>query len=482
MRIPFGEWLPDLGSLDNPGCLVARNVVPFAGGYYPFPSAQVVSDDIAKYARGAISATASTGTSYNIAGDETKLYSLASGTWGDVTRAGGDYACDDEDVWDFAKFGDVVIATNGADEVQAITLGSSNFDDLAGSPPKAKCVAVIGDFVMLGNLESAPTSVRWSGFGDETQWATNPATQSDAQEIAGNYGPIRRIIGGAAGYIFHERGVTKATRVGPPEVFAFHQVERVHGAISHGAVCDAGNAIFYISQDDFYLLTDNGAQNIGANKIAKTFFADLQANYAYRISSAVDIVRSLAMWAYPGAGSFEGQPNKIIVYHWPSGRWAQAEIEVNSLYTFLSPGYTLDGLDALASSMGDLVAPLDSPVYQGGKLSVAGFNTANETVSFEGSPLDATIETTEVEPNPGGTGFLNEAQAIIEGAATITVEHGTRYLMSELPTYAAGVPVNAAGKFDLRKEARFHRLRCNLSGTWDKATEIRAVGKVGGKR
>lgn len=485
MKIQLGEWLPDLGDTNNPGALIAHNVIPSADGYRPFPSLQTISTGaLNAYARGAISIKSSGGTSYVYAGSASKLYVLSTAAWTDVTRSsGGNYATATEDAWEFVQWGEMVIATNYTDDVQQITLGGANFAALSGSPPKARHIAVVRDFVVLANINDGTErtrTIRWSGFGDETKWTTNPANQSDAQELPGG-GRIVRVIGGERGVIFSEYGITEMVYEGPPTVFRFNAISTEKGALSPGSVIDAGDgAIFFIGLDDFYVMSGNQIQSIGANKVARTFFEDLAPNYTYRINGAIDKRRSLVVWAYPGQQSASGQPNKVIFYHWPTGKWATADAEVNALYSFLSPGYTLDTLDTLSSSLDALDASLDSPAYQGGALSLGAFNGTHYGVTFTGEPLTARIDTTEVQIEDSLI-QISEAFPVIQGGTT-TIEHGHRYLPASSVTWETAVSQNSAGGYPLRKINRFHRLRLNISGQWTKAKEVQANVIPAGKR
>ena len=46
LKALFGEWLPDLPDLDNPGLTEANNVIPSDGGYKPFRPLTSLSDPV----------------------------------------------------------------------------------------------------------------------------------------------------------------------------------------------------------------------------------------------------------------------------------------------------------------------------------------------------------------------------------------------------------------------------------------------------
>src|SRR5438093_60110 len=101
--LPFGEWLPDLPTLGNPGAKVAKNVIPDTRSYLPFPQLHQYSTSMANRVRGALIARDTAGNYYNYAGDTTRLYSLSNVVWQNVTRLSGDYNTSDEDYWEFTQ-------------------------------------------------------------------------------------------------------------------------------------------------------------------------------------------------------------------------------------------------------------------------------------------------------------------------------------------------------------------------------------------
>src|SRR5687768_2583196 len=95
--IPFGEWLPDLPDLANPGATVAKTVVPDAGSYRSFPKLNTYSDSIGGVCIGAIVARDNAGNYYNYVGDASAIYVNNARSWSSVTRLSGSYNTPSED-------------------------------------------------------------------------------------------------------------------------------------------------------------------------------------------------------------------------------------------------------------------------------------------------------------------------------------------------------------------------------------------------
>ena len=486
--IPFAEWLPDLPDYKNPGATVAKNVVPLAMSYGQVRSKSAVSSALGAYARGGIGVRDSAGDSYLYVGTGVGLYQLnASNAWDDVTNTGGAYTTASDGGWEFAKWGEKIIATNFADNPQIITIGGANFADLSGSPPKARHVAVVGNFVVLGNTYDAvdfnvPNRVRWSAIEDEAGWTTG-TSQSDYQDLLGGGGWVQRIIGGEYGLVFQERSIWRMTYVGTPTVFQFDNIEPELGTRAAGSVIQYGRRVFYLGQDGFYMLMD-GTQSmpISANKVSQWFFDDLDSTYEYRISAAVDPEQTLVYWSYPGTGNTAGTPNKLIVYNWTTQRWSYVEIETETLVQMQSYGYTLEDLDAFGD-LDTLPFSLDSRVWNGGSFALGLFSTDHKLAYMAGTALSAVIETGEVQFFPGRKSLLCCARPIVEGSsATATVQIGTRDTLSGSVSWTSAASLSADGKASVRAGARYHRIRCNISGGFDHAQGVEFDAKQAGRR
>jgi len=354
MMVPVGELLSDLPPLENTGALVANNVIPAARSYRPLKALGTVGGALTARAQGAFTARSAALVLGNFAGDVAKLYKYNGSTevWDDVTRsAGGAYTTAATDVWNFTQFGDVVIAVNGTDAIQEYTLGSSTlFAALGGSPPVAKYITVIKDFVIIGNIASAGNRVRWSATGNAASWAVSAATQADLQDLYIG-GQVQGLVGGEFGVVFQENAIRRMTYVGSPIIFQFDEVSRDLGCDLPGSIASYQNVAFFHSADGFKsIIGGSQIQDIGANKIDRTFAMDLDIANASRVTSTIDRQNKLYIVSYPGVGNTGGTPNRLAIYNFQTGWWAFADVEAELIYSAAQQtGYTLDTLDDISS-------------------------------------------------------------------------------------------------------------------------------------
>jgi hypothetical protein len=490
IQLNFGEWLPDLPDLDNPGCTVAQNVIPAGNSYQPFPTSGVYSNGLDSECKGAVAAKDNDGNTLNFAATKTKLYKLLNGTFSDVSKPGGYLTAQDER-WTFARFDNRVIASNFADPIQSLTFGGSAFADLSASAPKARHLTTARNFLIAGNTFDSvdglvPHRVRWSAYQDPTDWVVSPSTQADYNDLEPDNGWIQGITGGEYCTIFQERAITRMSYVGSPVIWRFDIVESGRGTQSPGSIVKVGNLIFYLGSDGFYAFNGQSSTSISENKVSKYFVNDMDFTYTSSISATVDYNRQVIYWLYPGSGNVAGRGNKIIMFNYGTNstkRWSYAsDIDLEILFTSLSEGYTLDGLDAVSPILDDLPFSLDSRAWTGDNFVLSAFNSDHRMINFDSNDdMTALLETAEKQLIPGSLAELSLIRPVISGNGTVTLNIGTRNLQSESVSYTSAIPPNSTGDCDARANARFHRIRASISGGFDDAIGVQLldVSKTG---
>lgn len=486
--INFGEYLPDMPPLDNPGLLDARNVFPGSTGYRPVPAATPYSTNtLDTRPQGAFSVTDNTPNAqiYTFVGTSDKLYQLDINSWTNVSKGGG-YATTEEDDWEFVHWGNDVIATNFSDEIQSITFGDSNFADLSGDAPKAAHITTVKDFLVVGNTYDSsdgyqPQRVRWAGIGSSTSWNVSATTQADFQDLKNDGGAIQKIIGGEFGLIFQKSAITRMSYIGSPLIFQFDLLESQRGVLSPGSVIKVGNDVYYLGQDGFFVFGRDPARPtstqrsfpIGDGKIDETFFNEVDFTYINRMSVALYPLENVIVWSYVSIQATGGMPDTLLFYNYSPNattKWSYAKIDNFLVLNPIAHGYTLDGLDVVTTNLDELPYSLDSHVWQG-TTEVLGTIDSNLGLSLlNGDPLDATIQTGEAWlQSPSRTYISLIRPHIDQCSGAITAQIGTRNLESESASYGAISTLNVAGEIPVRANARFMRAKFNITGNFNVA-------------
>ena len=482
--LSFGEWMPDMPDIANPGVTLAQNVIPHVGGYRQFSALATNSSALTTAAIGAASFSDDSGNTESYAGITQKLYRLQDATWAD--KSGATYATGNEGYWEFLKWGQGVIATNFADPVQYKTMGAgTNFADLSGSPPKAYHIGAVQNIVVLGNINDGThyaDTIAWSGFNAETNWGNpNPATQSDRQKLAGDGGDVQAILGGDVGVIFTERSIWTMEYVGPPLIFQLKEVSVGVGTPAPRTCVRHGNSVFFYGEDGFYRYDiGRGLTQIGHSKVNLWFADRVSKDNYHKITAAIDVPNSKVAWGYPTGG---GNPDEILFYDWQTDQWSYAEQDHEVLFLGRAQGVTLAGLDAYGN-LDTLTLSFDADAWKGGALALYGFFTDHKSGVFNGAAKTARIETQELASPDGQKLLLNEVRPLVQGVGTgtNTVYLGTRNVLDENYAFGSGVTANAIGSHPVRSSARYHRIRCDIAGGFQRAIGVRVNAIPNGER
>lgn len=466
-RALLGEWKPDQPPHLTDTLTIARNTYASANGYRPVKAPSQIADALTGEFKGGGSFVATDGTARLIAGDVTDLYSLSGGIW---TSLLGSLSV--ATFWQFAQFGNEVIAVNGGAPV-SVDLSANTAAALSGSPPTADLVAITGDFVVLGRTDGNVIEVSWSGQGNSAQWGG--AGFSGSQPLR-NGGQIMGLAGGETVLILQRFGMTRMTFTGSQDnPFQFDTVSTNYGCAAEKSVAQAGDLVFCWSDRGFIQIQAGGITPIGSEKVDRTFretysLADMENMWA-----SVDPERTLVIWVMPG---------RVWCYNWALQKWTDWEIPITAAFASFSESTTLEELEALYGTVDDVPGTTDDPLWQGGdpRLTIVGFDGAFSVLG--GANLEATFGLPHLEPAHGRTSRVRTARPITDAIDGISL---TLYYSQRLGNFPSGViytelrdngdmPVRVAGRY-IRPELKI------VAGTdWQYAQGVELQFEAGGRR
>lgn len=505
--LEFGEYMPDLPPLLNPGLTRAEGIIPLERGYGPIPQLSILtSTGMDNRAQGIVGARAvdAVGTTYIYTGDSTKLYVVSGSSFTDVS--GAVYTTPSDGRWEFAQWGNQIIATNFSDVVQQITIGGANFAALGGSPPKARHVAAVDNFLVLGNLDDGtdrPQGIAWSDRGDITNWSTG---LSDLQDLQNNGGWVQGIVGGDFGIIFQEYMITRMSYIGAPFTFQLDTVEQERGALAVGSILPVGRNIAYLAADGFFMFDGAQSHPIGDGKLDEAVLGEdgplaINRNYLDRVYSCNYPAEKICVWSYSSAQADPSGINDVMLFYnyapQSKTRWSvlrtnttdaiagTTDINHYVLGAPLSTGYTLDGLDAVSTNIDALPeAPpndisLDSPFWTGQQRALGVINSDNKLAFFDDTTYyDAFIETGEHQLNPPNRTSITMIRPFVntpDGSSTITVAMSARNTEQVTASFSNTVALNSSGFANVRSNGRFQRAQVIITGGFVHAEGIDVI-------
>lgn len=363
-----------------------------------------------------------------------------------------------ESQWQFAQFGNLVLATQKNVGLQVYNLASSSaFADCSGSPPQASYISVVGRFLVLSGLLSNPFRIHWSGLNDTTNW-TSGVGSSDFQDFPDG-GIVRGVAGGEAGIVFQDQAIRRMSYVpGSPLIFQIDRIAQDKGLFAPYSIVRAGDLIFFHSAHGFQKIVPGGVpEQIGRERVDRTFFDDLDKAEPRMFIGASDPRSTRAFWAYKSTSGSTGLYDKIIGYDYALDRWFPISMSGEYLLGMSQPGITLENLDAISPSLDDLGASLDSFAVSTQPL-IAQFSSAHRMGFFSGLNLEATLETAEQGTDLNRVRF--KGFKCVTDAPTVYGSLKYREKQSETPTTLAEVSINSrTDRCDFMRSSRYGRYK-----------------------
>lgn len=382
-RIEFPAYLPD--QLPGNVLTVAQNVYPAATGYRAAKSYQAITDPLPALFRGGASFISSDGTAYLLAGTANGLNRLSGGSWVDLL-----VAMSVTGRWQFAQFGDNVVAVNGI-ETKEVDLVAGTASTLTGAP-NGVGVAIVGPHVVITQADGNDYLVQWSAFNDHTAWT--PAVDQAGFQPMLTGGEVMGIAGGEYGVILQRFRLVRMMLTGEATApFTFQEITTNFGCASRGSIAQAGRTVFFLSDRGFMALDDGAAiRPIGNEKFDQTFRDSISPEDYERIWAAVDPKRTLVMWGV------EGVPGTVWVYNWVLDRASTLRFGFNGLFSGFESGLTLEALAVLYPDLDTMPMSLDDPRFNGGDPRFYVVGSDNTVGSLSGPNMAAAVETGWLEP------------------------------------------------------------------------------------
>jgi hypothetical protein len=462
--ISFLPWEPDKGPYSSTSTDQVQNLTPIANGWGPFQTLSEVSDSLGAACVGSAYYRASDGSFGMVAGTTDSLFKLntTDGSWDDIS--GASYNVADGQLWQFERFGTGLYAThlNDAPQVFDVDAGGT-FGNVPGSPPQAKFIRAIGDFLLLGYLkvgaDELPQSVHWSGLNDAETWTvgtkfSDRQTLPDGDEIVGL---MKASFGGRILQRNAKRGMIRDAQY----IFRITDIDPDNGAVApYGIIPIGADSYVYLAEDGFYSGDDRTP--IGAERVNRYFFNDVDLDSLDTVQGGVNPFDKYVVWTYTdGSGT-----KKSIGYDWQLDRWFRNDIAVELYASAVTAGYTLEELDAFGT-LETLPASLDSRVWKGGRPTFAAFTSDFKLKSFTGANAQGEAQTCQIELAPGSRAFLSGAR-LHSNADDYTLAVATADKHGGTETWGSNVSPETTGLTPFRRSGRLHRFKAIIAAgeTW----------------
>ncbi len=482
---PWLEYKPDVSDYKGQHSQRISNVLPQGDGYGPFKDLSTLTESLPASCRGYFVALDDDGSVKIFAGSANNLFIMDNNdySWDEISKTTDTYSVPLDDQWQFEQFGVHVIAVNANTVPQIYTMGgSSAFEDLSGSPPQARYVSVIGEFLVLSGLLSHPFRVQWSARSDVTGWIAG-TNESDIQDFVDG-GIVRGVAGGEFGVVFQDNAIRRMTYApGSPVIFSFERLSEDQGIEAPLSIVRSGERVLFLSQSGFQQITSGGQPvPIGRERFDKTFFEDWDDTQPRVMIGANDPQSTRVFWAYKSVNGIDNQWDKILVYDWALNRATLIEgITGEYITSFAQPGVTLEGLDSLGFTLDTLPASLDSFPSNFG-IEISACCTDSKLGFFRGGTLEAILETAE-QSGEFYRSIIKGARPLTD-AETVFGQVSSRQRLADDPIWSEENPIEGIGTIPHRVDTRLFRFRNPIpAGTdWTYSIGVEPDIQASGKR
>jgi hypothetical protein len=465
--LSYGDYRPDVSDYEGQATRSILNVIPRGDGYGPFPSFSPYTSALPSPCRGAFYALKSDGTVITFAGTATKLYKLNNTdfSWTDVSSGGASYsALSATAQWQFAQTGDLVFATQANAVLQVFDLSSATaFSDALGSPPQAAYISVVGSFLVLSGLLSTPYRIQWSGldsFNAPDSW-TSGVNSSDFQDFPDG-GIVRGVAGGEDGIVFQDQAIRRMSYVpGSPIIFQIDRITQDKGLFAPYSIIRAAERIFFYAGQGFHKIEPGGLpEQIGREKVDRTFLADLDKGNLQLFMGAADPRSTRIYWAYKSVSGTVGAYDKLLGYDFLLDRFFPVSVTGQYLLGISQTGLTLENLDSISCSLDALTLSLDA-YATAVQPEIAQFDNINTLGFFRGVNLEATIES--AEQGTDGARLTVKGFRPITDAPALFGSSSWRDTQLVAATAGAEVAVNQrTGRCDMMRDTRYTRFKIRI--------------------
>lgn len=467
--IPFIGFAPDLDPT-TPGVITSCNqVIPTLKGMAGAPTKLDAGfPALAAACQGAALANRLDNQHRIFAGTQAALFELTGSVWTDVSKVGG-YAGGVESIWRYAQFGNVSLASNFADKIQASSAGA--FADIVQAP-KAKFVLTAAGFVLALGTNDPTNGDRPDGWAcshlyDYTTWTPGAGNQAAFGFLLDTPGEIRAAKSmGANAVAYKERSLYLGQYVGPTVIWSWQLIASDVGALSQESVVDTGTAHLFISRDDFWIFDGSTPRPIGA-PVREWFFNNSDATYRYKIRGYYDRFSGRVWWFYAANGS-GGALTNAIIYNIRSQKWGYAQISMQCVLDYQTPDTTWDTWPPGPATDYENIAdvPFDSPSWDTGQEALAIFDTDSKMKTLNGPCGASTIITGDFGDDSQYTTLTGLKPRFISRPTSSSMTNYTKEYADAAPAVCNTSDING-NKYDVLSSGRYHRVKFDHIGDYE---------------
>jgi hypothetical protein len=366
---------------------------------------------------------------------------------------------------------DQTLAANKSDILQVSTTGA--FSDAAANAPKVAIVETANNFICAFDVndqgaiyDSADRPHGWWIVRASGTWTPSVANEAYTGDLKSTPGKIRagkRF--GSSVVAYKDRSMYLGVYVGQAG-WDFSLIPGEAGAMSQEVVVDVGTdenpKHIFMGFEDFYAFDGSRPVSIG-NPLSKTVFGELNKQYSYNAMALHDRVNKRIFFYYPVASS--SNPDKCVVFNYKTGQWGRDDRSVEAVVEFISAGITYDDLGTSYTTYADLPAvSYDSSFWTSGYPTPAIFNTSHVVQTLDGNATSSSMTTGDYGSDEVSSLLSRVQGRFLTKPSSATMTNYYRDSLGGTLTTDQTVAMDSRGRFDVLRDAMWHRATMNFTG------------------
>lgn len=322
--------------------------------------------------------------------------------------------------------------------------------------------------MFFGNTENYPTGVEWSGLNDIAYWTHGIHSSGEQQFPEGGF--VTGITSLETGLIFQETAVRRFAQTGDQSIFAFARVEDAQGCIAQDSIVTLKGTSYYLGRSGFAKIggeTGFASIPLGLEITDKWFLDTINLTRLSTVQGAADPLRPRIFWLAPSSSNDTDLFDILLCYDIVLNQFTHATVSASMIFGGATPGYSLEGLDAIYPDLDAMAVSLDSPSLQGGIPYLAAFDASKKMAFFNGTNMAATVRTGEFQAVPGKRALITGFRPVGD-ATNIQGRLATRETLQASASWGSNGSPNAQGMIEARSSGRYHRAELSIAEdeTW----------------
>jgi hypothetical protein len=163
----------------------------------------------------------------------------------------------------------------------------------------------------IGSTQQDPLLVRWSNILDFTNWTVTSQTQAGDFHIPTGSAIIGALQAAQQGLIWTDVGIWAMQYIGYPLIFSFNQIGFGCGLVGPHAMTTLRGSVFWMSQENFYMLTSSGATVLPCS-VWDVVFQDLDTAHQNKCVAASNSGFNEVAFYYPSLSGGTGECDKYV--------------------------------------------------------------------------------------------------------------------------------------------------------------------------